>query len=128
MKNEKNFFPIFFQFLLDFYRNNFVAKYPPQSYYNLSVIYLSSGRFEESLENQLKALRIIEKSILENHPLAADSYINLSLILKSIGQLDEALDYGKKGVETFKKLLPRDNPRLKSATEFVGLIRSILGK
>ena len=26
MKNEKNYFEIFFKFSLDFYRNNFVAK------------------------------------------------------------------------------------------------------
>ena len=26
MKNEKNYFEFFFKFLLDFYRNNFVAK------------------------------------------------------------------------------------------------------
>jgi tetratricopeptide (TPR) repeat protein len=99
-----------------------------RSYYNLSTIYLSIGKFEEALEYQEKALRIIEKSLPENHRLAADSYINLSLILKSIGRLDEALDYGKKGVEILKKIFPEDNPRLKSAMEFVALIRSIIGK
>jgi tetratricopeptide (TPR) repeat protein len=99
-----------------------------QSYHNQAGIYLSMGKFEEALEYQEKALRIIEKSLPENHPLAAESYINLSLILKSIGRLDEALDYGKKGVEILKKLLPGDNPRLKSAVDYVGLIRSILGK
>ena len=76
---------------------------------NLSMIYKNMGDLKQSLDFQLKAVKIFKKILDKNHPLVASSYNNLSMIYKNMGDLQKALDFALKSLDIRKKILDKNH-------------------
>jgi tetratricopeptide (TPR) repeat protein len=84
------------------------------------------GVYEKVEPLYLKALKIREEVLGEEHPNTAGSYNNLAVFYYNQGDLEKAYKFMKKAVEILEKVLPPNHPNLVDAKEGLKVIESKL--
>ena len=64
-----------------------------------------TGDYDKALEYYLKAARIYESVLGENHPDTAASYNNIGNVYSDKGDYDKALEYFKSLVDEYEELV-----------------------
>jgi tetratricopeptide (TPR) repeat protein len=80
------------------------------------------GAYEKAEPLYLKALKIREKVLGEEHPDTATSYNNLAVFYYGQGDFERAYEFMKKAVDVRSKVLPSNHPHLISSKKGLKII------
>jgi tetratricopeptide (TPR) repeat protein len=113
---------------IEFYKNKNDLIGIARCYDYLAGIYRILDKIENALYYQLKAIKIREDILDNNHPDLATSYNNLALIYQNLNKLEDALKYQLKAIEIEKKVLEKNHPNLSSSYNNISVIYLSLGE
>ncbi len=88
---------------------------------HLSFVYLSIGKFNQSLESGLLALQLRKQLFGDQSEIVAASYNDLG-VLYSQTDPDKALDYYEKALAIYEKLHSKDHPKIAIANINLGIM------
>ncbi len=97
------------------------SKEAAQCLANLSSLYLTTGKLNQSLETGLLALQLRQQLFNENSEPIAASYNDLGLVYSQTDP-DKALDYYEKALSIYEKLHSSNHPKIAFANTNIGMM------
>lgn len=94
-----------------------------QALSTMGLIYTTTGKYNQALEHQLRALQIRQSLFGNTHTTVAASLNDLGL-LYSFLNADEALNYYEKALAIYEQLYDKFNPRIAQANTNIGFVYS----
>lgn len=89
---------------------------------NMSAIYQSLSRMQESLNYTIDALEIYQSVYGENHPEVALCYNNIAKIFLDVGHYDKASTYAGKSWEIRRKFFPENSVEYAEYCNIMGMV------
>jgi tetratricopeptide (TPR) repeat protein len=95
---------------------------------NVGLLYRDQGKYEEAEPLLLRALKIHEEQLGENHPDIATSLNNLGLIYQKQEKYEKAECLFLRSLKIFKEQLGENHPNMATSLNNVGLLYRDQGK
>lgn len=99
-----------------------------QWYEKAATNYFFAGKYQKTLEYQLKEMGIINSFLYLKDSLVANSYTNIAVTYRELGDYNSALEYQKKTIQLFEKEFGEEHINLALPYYAIAGTYSYLGK